>query len=63
MRCSHSSLSHFGIQRKVLLGIAELNMLLTGNPRKIYYEEVYPDRCESLDEFLQLEERLNDDEE
>ena len=38
-------------------------MLLTGKSRKIYHEEGYPDRCESLDEFLQLEERLNDDEE
>ena len=50
-------------QRKVLLGIAELNMLLTGKSRKIYHEEGHPDRCELLDEFLQLEEILNDDEE
>lgn len=47
-------------QRKVLLDIAELNKLLTWQPRKIHHEQAYPDSCESLDE---LEERLNDDEE
>ena len=38
-------------------------MLLTGKPRKIYHEEAYPDRYKSLDVFLQLEERLNNDDE
>ena len=49
--------------RKVLLGTAEFNMILKGQPKKIHHEVVYPDRHKSLHEFLQLEDILNEDEE